>query len=45
MTAQSPNDSRAGQAWRVAGRLLLAVVGLALVVYLVHGAGPERVVE
>jgi lysylphosphatidylglycerol synthase-like protein len=45
VTAQSPNDSRAGPAWRVAGRILLAVVGLALVVYLVHGAGPERVVR
>jgi uncharacterized membrane protein YbhN (UPF0104 family) len=29
--------------WRVLGRALLAVIGLAVVAYLIHNAGPERV--
>jgi hypothetical protein len=40
VTATRPH---AGSVRRIAGRVLLALVGFGLVAYLVHGAGPDRV--
>ena len=45
VTEPRPEDSHAGRARRVAGRLVLALVGLALVAYLVREAGPDRIVR